>query len=165
MPTVSVVLNGFILPWLNAFVIAFVPLAATVLASRAVAYLAQRNINTCWFEAISRAGGEAYKAFLLTGKPITDVAALQLASAAGAAYLAARVPEIVLKRGLDPAALAQIAGAELGKLLAADPTVKPGPVAVVPVLVPVAVPVAMPVVDLVEVYGGSTNSPKAVTNP
>lgn len=126
MASFSAALTLYVLPWLNAVILAFVPLAAAIIGNRALAYMAQRNIDTRWFEAISRAGGEAYKAFLLSGKPITNVPALQAASLAGAAYLATRVPEIVLARGLGPASLAQIAGAELGKLLASDPTITPG---------------------------------------
>lgn len=114
--------SSLVLPWLNAFALALVP----VLGGLALALLRKHGINTAWFEAIGRAGGASYMALLASGKPVTDKAALVAAAQVGADYLVARVPSIVASKGLGPDALAQIAGAELGKVLGVDSTAGPG---------------------------------------
>lgn len=101
-----------------------------VVVSIAGAFIARamqaRNLDAQWFEAISRAGGAAYAALTASGKPITSADALQAAARAGAQYLAERAADVIrAKGGRTDDELAQIAGAELGKLLAADPTIGP----------------------------------------
>lgn len=114
-------MRDFILPLANAVVLALLP----ILGKLALDELRKRNLDAEWYEAISRAGGEAYKALLASGKPVTDKAALAAAAEAGGRYLLVRKSAQVVARGHDPASLAQVAGAELGTLLASDPTLGP----------------------------------------
>lgn len=116
----SLIVTAVVVPWLQAFAMALVP----ILFGLGLALLRKHQINTQWYEAIGRAGGAAYNAVLTSGAQLDSKAALAVGAKAGADYLAARVPGIVAARDLDPAALAQIAGAQLGTLLAVDPTVK-----------------------------------------
>lgn len=110
-----------VMPWLQAFVLALVP----VLGAYALSLLRSHGIDNVLTQAIGRAGGVAYTQLLASGKPVTDRNALASAAMAGAAYLQDRVPGIVAAKGLSPGAVADIAGAELGRLLAADPAVGP----------------------------------------
>ena len=119
------------MPWVTAFALAFAPILASIIGTLIVQAMHKRNLDTAWFEAIGRAGGVAYNTLLASGKPVTDRAALTAAAMAGAGYLADRVAPQLATRGLTPDAVAQIAGAELGKLLAADPSAGPGGVATV----------------------------------
>ena len=123
-------LHTVAVPWLQAFLMAFVPIAGSIAGAAIIAELRRRNLDTAWFQAISRAGGVGYAALLASGKPITDKAALLAAAQAGAGYLQDRVLPQLQARALSPDAAAQIAGAEMGKLLASDPTV--GPIAPLP---------------------------------
>ncbi len=118
----SAFVNAVVVPWLSAFALALLP----ILGGYAMALLRKRGLDNAFFQAVSRAGGVAYAALLASGRPVTDRAALTAAAVAGASYLETRVPGLVEARGLSPDAMAQIAGAELGKLLAIDPTVAPG---------------------------------------
>jgi len=124
--TSTVFLWSFVIPWLSAFALAFIPIAAGIVSTFVIAAMRKRNLDTAWFQAISRAGGEAYGSLLASGKPITDQAALLAAAKAGAEYLQAQVLPQVTARALTPQSLAQIAGAEMKKLFAVDPTVGPG---------------------------------------
>ena len=114
-------LQGIVLPWLSALVLALLPILGKLLLDE----LRRRNLNAEWYEAISRAGGEAYKALLASGKPVTDKAALLEAAQAGGRYLLIRKSAQVVARGHDPASLAQVAGGLVGSLLASDPTLGP----------------------------------------
>ena len=116
-----------LLPWLQALALAAVGVVAPLLYVRVLAWLRARAIDTTIYEAIGRAGGRAYSALLASGRPVTDRAAIAAAAAVGGAYLMQTVPGALGAKGVaDPAAMAELAGAELGRLLAADPTVKPG---------------------------------------
>lgn len=112
-------LQGVILPLLNTLILAVLP----VLGTMALQALRKRNINTEWFEVIGRGGGVAYASLVASGRPVTDKTAMAKALAEGAAYIVARKPDIVADKGLGQAAVEEIAGAELGRLLAVDPTV------------------------------------------
>lgn len=114
-------LQVFVLPLVNAVVLALLP----ILGKLALDELRKRNLDNEWYEAIGRAGGEAYKALLASGGSVTDQAALRAAAEAGGRYLLIRKSAQVVARGHDPQSLAQIAGAELGTLLASDPTLGP----------------------------------------
>ena len=107
------------LPWLAAFLLALAGVLGPLLYLRGLAWLQARRIDTTVYQAIGRAGGVAYSALLASGRPASDGAALAAAAAAGGAYLAGKVPDALLARGVaDPKAMAELAGAELGKLLA-----------------------------------------------
>ena len=112
---------SIVLPWLTAFVLALLP----VLGGMVLALLRKHNLDNAFFQAVARAGGVAYTSLLASGRPVTDRAALASAALAGATYLQQRVPGLVQARGLQPGAVADIAGAELGKLLASDPSLGP----------------------------------------
>ena len=112
-------------PWVSAFVLTLAGVILPLAYARGLAYLRAKHINTTVYEAIGRAGGVAYTAFLASGRPVTDRAALAAAAAAGGAYLESTVPGALAASGVtDPAKMATIAGAELGKLLALDPSIK-----------------------------------------
>ena len=117
----STLVQGIIVPWLTAFALALLP----VLGSLLVALLRKRGLDNAWFQIIERAGGVAYTHLLTSGRPVTDRAALAEAVLAGASYIQQRGPGLVEARGLAPGAVADIAGAQLGRLLAVDPTVGP----------------------------------------
>ena len=126
MSATSPFVQTVLVPWLTAFGMAFAPILASLAATFIIRAMHRRNLDTAWFEAISRAGGVAYASLLASGRPVTDRAALATAARAGAGYLADRVAPQVAARALTPEAVAQIAGAELGRLLAIDPTSAPG---------------------------------------
>lgn len=111
-----------LLPWLQAFAAAVVP----VLGTLALAWLRRRNINTTVIEAVGRAAGEAYRHVAASGRPITDPGALGAAIDAGGRYLVDRIPDTLQRAGVTPEAAAQLVGAELGRLLALDPSVRVG---------------------------------------
>lgn len=119
-------IHAVALPWLQAFALALIPVLGGLAGAFVVRELRRRNLDTAWFEAISRAGGVSYAALVASGRPVTDRAALAQAALAGGQYLQDRVLPQVTARALTPEAVAQIAGAEMGKLLAVDPTVVPG---------------------------------------
>lgn len=121
-------LTAYALPWLGAFVIAL----ASVCFPLLVAALRKRNINTTIIEAVGRAAGGAYLSIVQSGLSVRDPQVITKAIAVGGAYLAERIPETLAQAAVTPAGAAQMVGAELGKLLAADPTVsvvEPAPAA------------------------------------
>lgn len=109
-------------PWLNALLIAVLP----AIGAWAVAELRRRNLNATVVAAMERAGGEAYRHLLASGRPATDPAALAAAARAGALYMLDRVPDAMRARGVTESGAEQAAAAELGRLLAADPSVRVG---------------------------------------
>lgn len=115
-------MTSIILPWLQAFAAALIPILGTM----ALGWMRQRNLNTAMVEAIARAGGEAYRHLASSGRPVTDTRAVTAAAEAGARYLLDRVPDTMRALGVSPEDAAQLAGAELGKLLAVDPSVRVG---------------------------------------
>lgn len=110
-----------IIPWIQAAVMVALPIVFTW----GIAVLKKHNRDTRWYEAIGRAGGAAYNALLASGLPFNDPRAQKLAAEAGAQYLITRVPELMAARGRTPADAVQISHAEMGTLLARDPTVGP----------------------------------------
>jgi len=110
------------LPWLQALAAAAVPM----LGALALAWLRRRQINTTVFEAVGRAAGESYRHIAASGRPVTDRVALAAGISADGSYLLDRIPDTLRAAGLSPEDAAQIVGAELGKLLAADPSIKIG---------------------------------------
>lgn len=116
---------GLVMPWLSAFVLALAGILLPLAYAKGLAYLKARRINTVVYEAIGRAGAVAYTAFLATGRPVTDRTALAVGAAAGGAYLKSRIPDALAVSGVvTPEAMAELAGAEMGKLLALDPSVR-----------------------------------------
>jgi hypothetical protein len=110
-------------PWVQQLFLAVLP----VLGAWAVAELRRRSVNATLVAAIERAGGEAYRHLLASGRAPTDPGALAAAARAGSLYLFERVPDALRARGVSAEAAEQIAGAELGRLLATDPSVRVGP--------------------------------------
>lgn len=110
--------TDILLPWLNAVALAFVPVAGTLAGGFAMRFMQQHQMDVTLFQAISRAGGEAFRSFVATGAPLTDKAAMASAATVGARYLQDRIPEIIAAKGLSPAAVAQVVAAEMGKLFA-----------------------------------------------
>jgi hypothetical protein len=90
-----------------------------------LAELRNRNLDTMWFETVSRAGGVAYQSLVQSGQPYTDKQALLAAAAQGAKYIAERMPDTVAARHIQSPDLMDVVHGELGKLLARDPNVAP----------------------------------------
>ena len=105
------------LPWITAAVLACLGVVVPLAYSRGVAYLRAHQVDTTMFEAIGRAGGAAYNAWLEAGRPAPGTPAFLVAAAAGGAYLQATVPDTMNAKGVTNPA--QLAGAELGRLIAA----------------------------------------------
>lgn len=116
-----------IAPLILSIGVAAIPVVGGVLSPLVLAVMRQRNLNTDWYEAVARAGGVAYQNLVSSGRPVTDKTALADAAFAGAHYLLERLPLQSKDRGLEAPDLAQIARAELGRLLALDPGVTPTP--------------------------------------
>lgn len=115
-------MSSLILTWAEAFAAALAP----SLFALALVWLRQHQVNTRVIEAVGRAAGEAYKHMVQTGASATSPASLASSVAEGRAYLLARIPDTLKAAGLTPDAAAQMVSAELGKLLAIDPTVGVG---------------------------------------
>jgi hypothetical protein len=111
-------MSNLILTWTQAFGAALAP----SLFALALVWLRQHQINTRVIEAVGRAAGEAYTQMVQSGGGVNSVS-LAAAVAEGRAYLLARIPDTLKAAGLAPEAAAQMVSAELGKLLAVDPTV------------------------------------------
>lgn len=108
-----------IVAWINAFSDALAP----PLFALALVWLRQHQINTRVIEAVGRAAGEAYRQMVQTGGTATDPIATAAAVAEGRNYLLARIPDALKSAGITPESAAQMVSAELGKLLAIDPTI------------------------------------------
>lgn len=115
-----------IAPILVSVGVGAIPVVGGVLSAGILAAMRSRNMNTMWFEVVSRAGGMAYQHLVASGAPI-DKASLVTSAAVGAAYILDRMPGTVKAQGLDTHDLIGVTQAELGKLLAQDPTVGPAP--------------------------------------
>jgi hypothetical protein len=108
-----------------------IPVVGGIASTAILATLRDRNMNTMWFEVVSRAGGLAYQHLVQSGRPL-DKPALTSAAAVGASYILERLPGTVKARNLDTHDLINVAQAELGKLLAQDPTIGPEPPLTIP---------------------------------
>ena len=84
-----------------------------------LALLRTWHINATVLRAVARGAGAAYLSMVESRRGVTS------AVDAGAAYVETRVPDTLRKAGLDSGAVKQLVRGELGKLLAADPTVGP----------------------------------------
>lgn len=88
-----------------------------------LALLRRWRINDVVLRAVVRGAGAAYVE-LVRGKEGTSHGAIEAAVDVGAAYVEARVPDTLAKAGLkSPDAVRDAVRAQLGTLLAADPTV------------------------------------------
>ncbi len=112
-------MSAFILAWIQAFFSALVP----ALFALALIWLRQHQMNSTVIAAVGRAAGEAYKQIVQVGGSATNSVSLAAAIAEGRDYLLARIPDALKAAGVTPEAAAQMVSAELGKLLALDPTV------------------------------------------
>jgi hypothetical protein len=113
---------SLVLAWIEAFTNALLP----ALLALALVCLRRHRVNIVVIEAVGRAAGEAYRQMVQSGASITHSTALAAAVAAGCDYLAARIPDALKAAGITPEGAAQMVSAELGKLLAIDPTVGVG---------------------------------------
>jgi hypothetical protein len=111
---------AILLPWLQALAAAMVPVVGTVFLS----WLQKRHQHSVLDSAFARAGAEAYRQIVASGRPITDPVVVANAVQAGSLYLLNRVPDTMRARAVTPEAAEQIVSAELGKLFAADPGIK-----------------------------------------
>ena len=101
---------------------------AGVLAAKLIAWLnltREQAMAQAIAAGAQRAAGLAYQALLTQGAGLSQVEIRSGAVAAGVAYLADGFPRFVAALGLTPERLAAMVEAELGRLLAVDPTVTP----------------------------------------
>jgi len=85
---------------------------------------AKWHINSTVLRAVARGAGVAYLALLEERR---GTGGLPQAIAQGASYVEARVPDYLGKLGITSDRLDGMVRGELGKLLAADPSIKIGP--------------------------------------
>lgn len=95
------------------------PLAAWLLAM-----LRRARINDTVLRAVARGAGAAYMSLLEDRGQGVTATTIDRAVDAGAAYVESRVPATLPKAGVNTDAVRDLVRAELGKLLAADPSVK-----------------------------------------
>ena len=112
-------MSALILTWVQTFATALVP----SLFALALLWLRQHQINTRIIQSVGRAAGESYKQMIQPGGDGANKISLAAAISTGRDYLLARVPDALKSAGITPEAAAQLVSAELGKLLAIDPTV------------------------------------------
>jgi hypothetical protein len=97
------------------------PLAAWLLAM-----LRRAKINDTVLKAVARGAGAAYMSLLEDRDRGVTPGTIAKAVDDGAAYVEERVTGTLTKAGVDTDAVRSLVRAELGKLLAADPSVKVG---------------------------------------
>lgn len=119
-------MSMLIVAWIQAFSAALIP----SLFALALVWLRQHQTNIRVIEAVGRAAGEAYKQMVQSGERRLHPISLAAAVADGRDYLLARIPDLLKAAGVTPEAAAQLVSAELGKLLAIDPTIGVGGVSV-----------------------------------
>lgn len=115
-------MQNLILLWIQAFATALIP----SLFALALVWLRRHQINTRVIEAVGRAAGEAYKQMIQSAGTQPTGVSLAAAVSAGCDYLLARIPETLRAAEITPEGAAQMVSAELGRLLAIDPTVGVG---------------------------------------
>jgi hypothetical protein len=103
----------------------WIAMALVPLIAYGLALLRRWGINQTVLAAIGRGAGAAY-AELLRARDGATPAAIERAVDAGAEYVERRIPATLGKAGLpNTDSVRDVVRAELGKLLAADPTIGP----------------------------------------
>jgi hypothetical protein len=133
----TAIVQNLILPWLDAFVTALLPL----LFALGLAWLRRHHLNTTFLAILGQAAGTAYQQLAQSGAKITDSVSLHAAIAAGVSYLVANLPRALQAQGITPERAAAMVAAELGRLIALDPTINVGSS---PVSIPIPVPAKAP---------------------
>lgn len=125
-----------LLPLLAAVISVAVPILTRALLAR---FKLQDNAVLAGLvsEAAKRAGGIAYAMMVAEAGHIGDQPIRNVAIAKGVGYVSQMLPETLAKLSLTPDHVGQMVAAELGRLLAADPTIGI-PAAPAPALVPAA---------------------------
>ena len=116
------------LAWAQALSGITVPATAAAIYCGARAIMVRRGMRTDLLDAAARGAALGYAGIAAKGLRITDPAAVQQIIAVGIGYVKDRVPDAVasmIPTNAD-AALGSIVHAELGKLLANDPSVAVG---------------------------------------
>ncbi|WP_419900666.1 hypothetical protein [Roseomonas sp. USHLN139] len=117
---------GGVLDALRPFLSEILLAVLTGIGGALVAELRKRGFNTDIWETVGRGGGLAYTRIVQSGQPISTPGLIAGAVAEGAEYVAERVPDTLRKRGVTPEAVTAMVAAQLGKLLAGDPTISVG---------------------------------------
>lgn len=99
--------------------------ALLAVAGWALALLRRWAINATVLRAVARGAGAAYLS-MVQEKAGASEGAVNRAVLAGADYVEQRIPDTLARAGVTALALQQIVRAELGRMLAADPSVKVG---------------------------------------
>lgn len=107
------------------YVLALIGSVATALFGWLVQVMRKHNINTTIIEALGRAGGLAY-AELVKSNKLGQAKSISEAVKVGEDFMRDQVPDAMKSAGVTPNAVSKMVTGELGKLLAADPTVGAG---------------------------------------
>lgn len=119
LPFAGAVLSG-LAGWLAIRVLAWLNLSGNQAMAQAVT------------AAASRAAGLAYQVLATQVDRLGAAEIKQQALARGVGYLSATMPDFIRRLGLTPERLQLLVEAELGKLLAADPSVRSAPLVDIP---------------------------------
>lgn len=112
--------NTVLLPWLQAFALAFVPGAAVLGLVVARPWLVRHRLNSAMLDGAAAAYAQA----VASGVSVNSAAGLATVLSSTLAHAAGVAPSAV--EGLDPHEAAQLALTALGKTLVADPGVSIG---------------------------------------
>ena len=109
----SAEIGAAVLPWAQAVAMAFIPTAGTI----AGVWLRNKGINADVIEAAGRGAGAGMAAIVKSGLPRTSAAAVALGEQVATDYLTTMLPGKIASVGLSPAGVANLASAQLGRLL------------------------------------------------
>lgn len=114
------------LPMLQPIALALIPVVLAAFGAWARGWLTHRGYRTDVLDALTRGAAAGYADMVTRGARVTDPGALKAAMTVGVEYALNLVPDKMVAVGVTDTAAAHIVGAELGKLLAIDPTVTVG---------------------------------------
>jgi hypothetical protein len=117
-----------VLPWIDEGGRAVIATVGAALATWVTLHVRSALIRYAINMAVKRAGGLAYETLASAEGGLRNIVLKNRALEAGANYLIAQVPGLLRKAGIEHSRLGQMVRGELGRLLAADPTVTVVPV-------------------------------------
>lgn len=114
-----------ILALLQPLLLAALPIVVGIVGSLIRAEMVKKNIRTDVFDAATRAAAVGYAWMTKQNKSIRDPMAVAQAVGMGLDYMAKHLPEKMQAIGMTSAVATDVVGAEIDKLIAADPTIGP----------------------------------------
>jgi hypothetical protein len=109
-----------------------------------VAFLRDRQLSDAIAAAATRGAGLAYTLLLAAGEAAARPQVQNAAVSAGLEYVLNSFPDAITAKGVTPDHIASMVAGELGKLLAADPTVGPNVTPAAAAAAPIAAAMADP---------------------